>query len=172
MNLLRTQLSSRFVSRCFSSFKDHDVVVAGFARTPIGKLGGALASINAPTLGAHAITAAVERSGLQKADIEEAFMGNVVSAGIGQAPTRQAVVYAGLPVDCPSTTINKVCASGMKATMLAALSVATGYRNCVVAGGARDTVVYFFLSPLCLLLDRDGIHEQHPLLPPQRTHRL
>ncbi|CAE7565307.1 unnamed protein product [Symbiodinium microadriaticum] len=138
MNLFKKQLSTRVLSRTFSSFKDHDVVVAGFARTPIGKLGGALASINAPTLGAHVITAAVERSGIQKTDIEEAFMGNVVSAGIGQAPTRQAVINAGLPLDCPSTTINKVCASGMKATMLAALSIASGYRNCVVAGGMES----------------------------------
>jgi acetyl-CoA C-acetyltransferase len=135
MNTLRSRLQASIVIRRFSSFKDHDVVVASFARTPIGKLGGALASLNAPALGAHAIQAAVARSGLDKKDIEEAFLGNVVSAGVGQAPTRQAVIYAGLSLDCPSTSINKVCASGMKAAMLAALSVASGYRNCVVAGG-------------------------------------
>lgn len=101
-------------------------------------MGGALAAINAPSLGAHAITAAIERSGADKSDIEEAFMGNVVSAGIGQAPTRQAVVHAGLPLGVSCTTINKVCASGMKAVMLAALSIQTGYRNCVVAGGMES----------------------------------
>ena len=135
MNPIRSRFIPSRIARQFSSFKDTDVVVASFARTPIGKLGGALASVNAPTLGAHAISAAVERSGLEKADIEEAFMGNVVSSGIGQAPTRQAVIYAGLPLDVPSTSINKVCASGMKAAMMAALSVSSGYRNCVIAGG-------------------------------------
>jgi acetyl-CoA C-acetyltransferase len=130
--------TQKLFRRPFSSFSNSDVVVVGFARTPIGKLGGALAQIPAPSLGAHAINAAIDRAGIKKSDIEEAFLGNVVSAGIGQAPTRQAVIYAGLPVDCPSTTVNKVCASGMKAVMLAALSISSGYRSCVLAGGMES----------------------------------
>mgnify|MGYP003706347085 FL=1 len=78
----------------------------GLARTPVGKLGGALAGLTAPELGAHVIKASLERSGIDTNLVEEAFMGNVVSANIGQAPTRQAVMYAGLHLDVPSTTIN------------------------------------------------------------------
>jgi hypothetical protein len=96
--------------RSFShSIKDTDVLVCGFARTPIGKFNGGLASKTAPQLGAIVISEAIKRSGINKDLIEEAFMGNVVSAGVGQAPTRQAVIYAGLKLDTPSTTINKVC---------------------------------------------------------------
>jgi acetyl-CoA C-acetyltransferase len=124
--------------RLFSTLGDRDVVVVSFARTPIGKLGGSLASRTAPQLGAVAIEEALKRSGLEKKKIQEAFMGNVVSAGIGQAPARQAVIYAGLDLDTPSTTVNKVCASGMKATMLASLSIASGYRDAVVAGGMES----------------------------------
>lgn len=125
--------------RLFSSaIGDRDVVVVGFARTPIGKLGGALASKTAPQLGAVAIEAALKRSGLEKKYIQEAFMGNVVSAGVGQAPARQAVIYAGLDLDTPSTTVNKVCASGMKAAMFAGVSIASGYRDAVVAGGMES----------------------------------
>lgn len=111
------------------------LAVVGIARTPVGKMGGGLSSFTAPRLGALAIQAAIERSGVDKSTIQEAFMGNVVSAGIGQAPTRQAVIYAGLHLDVPSTTINKVCASGMKALMMAAMQVSTGYRSCMIAGG-------------------------------------
>jgi len=126
------------IRRAFSSFRDTDVVVAGFARTPIGKMGGALASLTAPRLGAHVIKAAIGRAGIDPKLIEEAFMGNVVSAGIGQAPTRQAVIYAGLPLDVPSTGINKVCASGMKAVMLSSMSISSGYRNIMIAGGMES----------------------------------
>jgi acetyl-CoA C-acetyltransferase len=105
----------------------------------IGKMGGSLASLSAPRLGAHAIKSAVEKSNIiDTSIIEECFMGNVVSAGIGQAPTRQAVIYAGLPLDVPSTTVNKVCASGMKAVMLAALSIGAGYRKVCIAGGMES----------------------------------
>jgi len=128
----------RILRRGFSSFHDRDVVVAGMARTPIAKLGGSLASLSAPRLGAHCITEAINRSGIDKKLIEEAFMGNVCSANIGQAPTRQAVIYAGLHLDVPSTTVNKVCASGMKALMLASMSISSGYRNVMVAGGMES----------------------------------
>lgn len=124
--------------RLLSTFADRDVVVSGFARTPIGKMGGGLASKTATQLGAIAIAEAVKRSGVDKKKIEEAFMGNVVSAGIGQAPTRQAVIYAGLELDTPSTTINKVCASGMKSVMFGAASIMAGYRHVVVAGGMES----------------------------------
>lgn len=136
--MLRTSSLSYIVRRKLSSWKDNDVVVASFARTPIGKFGGSLASITAPKLGSHVITAAIERAGISKNAIEEAFLGNVVSAGIGQAPTRQAVIYAGLPLDVPSTTVNKVCASGMKALMLASMSISSGYRNVMIAGGMES----------------------------------
>lgn len=130
--------SSRAQRRCMSTLGDRDVVVCSFARTPIGKLGGSLASQTAPQLGAVAIAEAVKRAGIDKKRIQEAFMGNVVSAGVGQAPTRQAVIYAGLDLDTPSTTVNKVCASGMKAAMFAALSIQSGYRDAIIAGGMES----------------------------------
>jgi len=128
----------QFVRKFSSAVADRDVVVVGFARTPIGKMGGSLASLTAPRLGAHAISAALKQSGVEGKYIEEAFMGNVVSAGIGQAPTRQAVIYSGLHLDVPSTTVNKVCASGMKAAMTAALSISAGYREAIIAGGMES----------------------------------
>lgn len=126
------------VRRTFASFGDRDSVVVGMARTPIAKLGGSLASLTAPRLGAHCITQAINRSGIDKNLIEEAFMGNVCSANIGQAPTRQAVIYSGLHLDVPSTTVNKVCASGMKALMFASMSISSGYRNVMIAGGMES----------------------------------
>ena len=122
----------------FSSLNDKDVVAVSFARTPIGKFGGGLSTLTATDLGAIAIEEAVKRAGIKKEIVEEAFMGNVVSAGVGQAPTRQAVIYAGLHVDTPCTTINKVCASGMKALMLASQSIASGYRSVMIAGGMES----------------------------------
>lgn len=125
--------------RLFSSnIKDTDVVVCGFARTPIGKLGGGLASKTATQLGAIAVEAAIKRAGIEKKAIQEAFIGNVVSAGVGQAPARQAVIYAGLELDTACTTVNKVCASGMKSMMLGALSIQAGYRDVVLAGGMES----------------------------------
>ena len=121
-----------------SSIGDRDVVVVSIARTPIGKLSGALSSLTAPQLGAHAISNAVQRSGIDKKHFEEVFMGNVVSAGIGQAPARQAAIYAGLKLGTDATTINKVCASGMKAVMLSALGISSGYRDVTIAGGMES----------------------------------
>jgi hypothetical protein len=99
---------SNLYRRMISTFSDTDVVVCGFARTPIGSINGQLASLTAPRLGAAAIKAAVNRSGIDKNLIEEVFMGNVVSAGIGQAPSRQASIYADLPIGTAATDINKV----------------------------------------------------------------
>ncbi|MEP7256977.1 MAG: acetyl-CoA C-acetyltransferase, partial [Flavitalea sp.] len=96
------------------------VYIIGIARTPIGSLNGALASVTAPQLGAIAIKAALERSGVHPDQVDEVYMGNVVSAGIGQAPAQQASIFSGLPSSIPCTTVNKVCASGMKAIMLGA----------------------------------------------------
>lgn len=121
-----------------SGFADTDVVVCGFARTPIGTMNGGLSSLTAPQLGQNVISSAIERSRLSKDSIEEVFMGNVVSAGIGQAPARQAALYAGIPKSVVCTTINKVCASGMKATMMAALSIQAGYRSICISGGMES----------------------------------
>ena len=131
--------SQAIAARGFSSsIGDNESFVVGLARTPVGKLGGALSSLTAPQLGAHVISSALERSGMDTGLVEEAFMGNVVSANIGQAPTRQAVIGSGLHLDVPSTTINKVCASGMKALMTASMSITSGYRNACVAGGMES----------------------------------
>ncbi len=124
--------------RLLSTIGDRDVLVCSFARTPIGKLGGGLSSKTATQLGAVAVAEAVKRSGIDKNLIEEAFLGNVVSAGVGQAPTRQSIIYAGLKLDTPCTTVNKVCASGMKAAMFAAVSIQSGYRNALIAGGMES----------------------------------
>lgn len=114
------------------------VYIVGRARTPIGSLNGSLSSLTAPQLGALAIKAALERSGVRPEQVQEVFMGNVVSAGIGQAPAQQASIFAGLPTNIPCTTINKVCASGMKAIMLGAQSIMNGDNEIVVAGGMES----------------------------------
>jgi acetyl-CoA C-acetyltransferase len=107
-------------------------------RTPIGGFGGALASMTAPQLGAVAIKAAIERAGIKGADVQEVYMGNVLSANIGQAPVTQAMLGAGIPDTTSSTAINKVCASGMKAIMVAAQSIMLGTSDIVVAGGMES----------------------------------
>ena len=116
-------------------------VIVSFARTPIAKFRGSFASMSAPELGSLAIRAAVDRlmdSGIESCHIDEAFMGNVVSSGIGQAPCRQAVIGAGLSVETICTTVNKVCASGMKAAILAAQSVQLDSDKVIVAGGMES----------------------------------
>jgi acetyl-CoA C-acetyltransferase len=111
------------------------VVIVSYARTPIAAFNGSLAALKGPELGAVANRAAVERAGLQPIQIQEAFLGNVVSAGIGQAPARQSVLKAGFPDCIPCTTVNKVCASGMKAVALAAQSLLAGSQEIMLAGG-------------------------------------
>ena len=115
-----------------------EVVIVSVARTPIGSFGGGLASLTAPQLGAKAIEEALERAGIQGAQVQEIYMGNVLNAGIGQAPVTQAMLSAGIPNTTPSTTINKVCASGMKAIMIAAQSIMVGTNDIVVAGGMES----------------------------------
>src|ERR1700754_304843 len=114
-----------------------EVVIVAATRTPIGSFGGSLASISATQLGALAIKSAVEKSGLKTDQIQEVYMGNVLSANLGQAPATQAAIFAGLPY-LPATTVNKVCASGMKAIMLAAQSIALGQNDIVLAGGMES----------------------------------
>jgi acetyl-CoA C-acetyltransferase len=115
-----------------------NVYVVSAARTPIGSYLGALSPLPAPRLGAVAIRAAVERAGLGKDAIDEVFFGNVLSAGIGQAPARQATLHAGLPDKVPTTTVNKVCGSGLQAVVLGARSILTGDASLVVAGGMES----------------------------------
>lgn len=112
--------------------------IVGAARTPVGSFRGALAPKSAPQLGAVAIRAAMERAELDSGTVTEAIMGNVLSAGVGQAPARQAALGAGLPESTVCTTVNKVCASGLKAVMLGAQSVALGAHPAVVAGGMES----------------------------------
>ena len=114
------------------------VCIVSVARTPIGSFNGALASFSATQLGAHVIRHAVKRAGIQPEDVQEVFMGNVLSANLGQAPATQAALFAGLPNTVPCTTVNKVCASGMKAIMLGAQSIALGQNEVVVAGGMES----------------------------------
>src|SRR5271154_2509457 len=111
-----------------------EVVIVGAARTPIGSFQGALASLKAPELGALAIKEALRRAGVAGSDVNGVNMGCVLSAGIGQAPARQAAIFAGLPKETPCTTTNKVCGSGMKAVTLAAQAVACGDADLLVAG--------------------------------------
>src|SRR5260221_3167375 len=115
------------------------VYIVSAARTPIGKFGGALAAVPAVELGGVAIRAAVERAGLPEGTpIDEVLMGQVLQAGVGQAPARQATLNAGLPVTTSATTINRVCGSGMKAIMLAAAEIRAGDAEIVVAGGMEN----------------------------------
>ena len=116
-----------------------DVFIVSAARTPIGKFAGSLADVPATTLGGIAIRAAVDRAGLpDDTPIDEVLMGQVLQAGVGQAPARQAVLKAGLPDSTSATTINRVCGSGLKAIMLAAAEIRAGDADVVVAGGMEN----------------------------------
>ena len=114
-----------------------EVVIVSATRTPIGSFGGSLATLSATQLGSIAIKSAIERAGLKPEHIQEVYMGNVLSANLGQAPATQASIFSGLP-SLPATTINKVCASGMKSIMLAAQSIALGQNEIVLAGGMES----------------------------------
>ena len=115
-----------------------EVVIVGAARTPIGAFLGGLAPLAAPKLGAIAIRAALERSGISDDKIDEVYMGNVIQAGVGQAPARQAALGASLPQSVPCTTVNKVCGSGLKSVMLASSQILAGEARCIVAGGMES----------------------------------
>ncbi len=116
----------------------NDVVIVSAVRTPIGSFMGSLSTIAAPRLGAAAIKGALDRINLNPNQVDEVLMGNVVQAGTGQAPARQAAIFAGIPDSVPCTTINKVCASGMKAVMQAAQAIALGDISIAVAGGMEN----------------------------------
>ncbi|MCE9670013.1 thiolase family protein [Myxococcus stipitatus] len=115
-----------------------DVVIVGAARTPIGAFQGALSKLTAPQLGAVAIKAALERAGVKPETVQEVIMGNVLQAGVGQAPARQATLFAGLPETVPATTLNKVCGSGLKAVIAGAQAIALGEADVVVVGGMES----------------------------------
>jgi acetyl-CoA C-acetyltransferase len=115
-----------------------DVVIAGACRTPIGSFLGSLSALPAPRLGAVVIREALRRAGVNPGDVQEVIMGNVISAGVGQAPARQAALFAGLPQSTECLTVNKVCGSGLKAVMLAAQAIRAGDADVVVAGGMES----------------------------------
>jgi acetyl-CoA C-acetyltransferase len=115
-----------------------EVVIIGAARTPIGSFLGTLSAVPAPRLGAVAIKAALQRAGVDPAQVDEVVMGNVLQAGVGQAPARQAALYAGLPESTPCWTMNKVCGSGLKSVISAAQAIALGDAEVVVAGGMES----------------------------------
>jgi acetyl-CoA C-acetyltransferase len=128
--------------------KENDPVILSAVRTPVGKFQGGLGGIPTPKLGAIAIKAAVERAGLTKLDeIDEVLMGNVVQAGEGQAPARQAAIFSGLPFSVGATTLNKVCGSGLKAAMSAAQAVRAGDGQLFVAGGMESMSRAPYLVP-------------------------
>jgi acetyl-CoA C-acetyltransferase len=134
-----------------------DVVIVGAARTPIGAFQGALSSLSAPQLGAAAIKAALERSGVSAAEVQEVIMGNVLQGGVGQAPARQAMRFAGLPDSVPATTLNKVCGSGAKAIVAAYQSIALGEIDVAVAGGMES----MSNSPYLMKKHRSGARIGH-----------
>src|SRR6202789_3050588 len=115
-----------------------DVVIVSAARTAVGKFGGSLAKIAAPDLGALVVRAALERAGVKPEQVSEVILGQVLTAGSGQNPARQALIKAGLPNSVPGMTINKVCGSGLKAVMLAANAIIAGDADIVIAGGQEN----------------------------------
>ena len=129
------------------------VYILSGARTPNGSFMGSLSNVSAPRLGAVAIKAALERAEVDSSVVDEVFMGNVVTAGIGQAPARQAAIFAGLPESVPCTTINKVCGSGLKTIITGAQSIMAGDNELVIAGGMEN----MSMAPHLLLNSRNGI---------------
>jgi acetyl-CoA C-acetyltransferase len=125
----------------------HDVVIVAAARTPIGKFNGAFAGVSATDLGAAAVRAAVARASIDPAEVDECIMGNVVSAGLGQAPARQAALKGGLPSTVGALTVNKVCGSGLKAVMLGAALIRSGDAEVIVAGGMEQMSGAPYLLP-------------------------
>ena len=140
-------------------------ILAG-ARTPQGSFMGALSNVSAPRLGAVAIEAALKKAEIDKSKVDEVFMGNVVTAGVGQAPARQAAIYAGLPESTPCSTVNKVCGSGLKTIIMGAQTIAAGDNKLVVAGGMEN----MSLAPHLLLNSRTGIKFGDANLKDAMTH--
>ena len=140
-----------------SAANPNSVVILGAARTPIGSFGGSLASVSAPKLGAVAIAAAMQRSGVALDQVDDVYMGCVLPANQGQAPARQAALFAGLPRSTPCTTVNKVCGSGVKTVMLAASQIRAGDADVVIAGGMEN----MSQAPYYLGGARDGLRLGH-----------
>ena len=115
-----------------------EVYIVSAVRTPIGSFNGSLSSVSATRLGSIAIKGAIDKAGIPASVVDEVFMGCVLQAGLGQAPARQAAIYAGLGDHVPCTTINKVCASGMKAIIMGAQSIALGDADVTVVGGMEN----------------------------------
>ena len=132
-------------------------VIVSAARTPVGSFHGSLSPLSATSLGGSAITAAVKRAGIRAEQVDEVIMGNVLSAGLGQAPARQAALAAGLPNSVGAVTINKVCGSGLKAVMIAAQAIASGDAEVVVAGGMES----MSNAPYLLMRARTGYRIGH-----------
>jgi acetyl-CoA C-acetyltransferase len=124
-----------------------DVVIISGCRTPVGKFQGSLSDLSATQLGAIAVREAVKRSGVELARLDECIMGNVISAGLGQNPARQAAIFSGLPPEVSAMTVNKVCGSGLKAVALAAQAIQTGNSTIVVAGGMESMTNAPYLLP-------------------------
>src|SRR6201998_297231 len=124
-----------------------DVVIISGCRTPVGKFQGSLSDFTAPQLGALVVREAVKRAGIDPAQVDECIMGNVVSAGLGQNPARQAAIFGGLSPATGAMTINKVCGSGLKSVALAAQAVQTGNSSIVVAGGMESMTNAPYLLP-------------------------
>ncbi|XP_063612376.1 acetyl-CoA acetyltransferase, mitochondrial-like [Penaeus indicus] len=148
--------------RSYSTGTLNDVVIVSAVRTPMGSFRSALSSLGAPALGTVAIKAAVERAGVDPKAVQEVYMGNVCQAGAKQAPTRQAALFAGLDKGTPCTTVNKVCASGMKSIMMASQSLMCGSQEVMVAGGmeSMSNVPYYMMrgdSPYGGVKLHDGI---------------
>ncbi|MGR3310762.1 MAG: acetyl-CoA C-acetyltransferase [Candidatus Brocadiales bacterium] len=131
-----------------------NVVIASAVRTPIGSFNGSLSSIPATKLGSVVIKEAIERAGIKPSEVDQVIMGNVLTAGLGQAPARQAAIGAGLPLSVNALTINKVCGSGLKAVMLAAQAIMTGDAEVIVAGGMES----MSRAPYLLEQARTGYH--------------
>ena len=128
--------------------KRHKAVIVSSKRTPLGKFMGGLSTVPAPKLGAIAIQGALEAIRLDANEVDEVYMGNVLQAGVGQAPARQAAIFAGIPDTVPCTTVNKVCSSGMKTIMMAAQAIALGDAEVVVAGGMENMSLAPHIVPI------------------------
>ena len=137
-----------------------EVVIISAVRTPIGTFGGALAEVPAPRLGATAIKAALERAGIGGDQVDEVILGNVLQAGLGMNPARQAAIAAGIPESVPAMTINKVCGSGLKAVALAAQAIIAGDAEVIVAGGQENMSA----APFLLAKARYGYRMGHDQL--------
>jgi len=145
---------------------ENQSLIVSTARTPIGSMGGVLSTVSAPELGATCIRAALSRAGVPAVEVSEVIMGNVVSAGLGQNPARQASIKAGSPTSVGATTVNKVCGSGLKAVMLAAQAIGQNESDVVVAGGMEN----MSLAPYLLPRARHGYRMGHGQLVDSMIH--